>query len=257
MMGLPFDLHDELKKLRKLELEALKADNAVLRQRIRIFQPLEQECGKQLSKMEAIKNDSIKSAIQRNGTIDGAARELGIGRSTIYKRLRDARSGNGHLALIVLILFLAGCASQPVITPRFIMPPVQEVSPPELAEPPATASVTVAWDPSPDSTVVGYKFYHGTGSRSYSVTNDVGPALVAYTQGLSIGTTYYFAATAYNSLGTESVFSDELVYTIPAPRLQIILNGAEAAFGPWLPISTNYVTPDAPMKFFIQQIKWK
>ncbi len=38
-----------------------------------------------------------------------------------------------------------------------------------------------------------------------------------YTQtGLNIGVTYYFAATAYNTQGLESGFSNEVVYTVPA-----------------------------------------
>lgn len=88
-LKLPYDLSEELRKLRQLEAAALKADNAVLRQRIKIFPPLEQECGRL---MENMKDRIIAKAIQTyNGNIARASKATGIPRSTIYKRLRNAR----------------------------------------------------------------------------------------------------------------------------------------------------------------------
>jgi hypothetical protein len=86
------------------------------------------------------------------------------------------------------------------------------------------ATVTVAWDPSPDGTVTGYKLYYGVGVRSYTNQLDVGSALQATDTNMTVGQTYHFAATAYNALGTESVFSDELTYTVSAqkPKTPII-----------------------------------
>lgn len=87
----------------------------------------------------------------------------------------------------------------------------------------AGQSVTLTWDPSPDISVAGYKAYYGVASRTYTNMVDTGNATTITISGLIEGTTYYFAATAYNLLGTESVFSDELSYTVPvAPaKLQI------------------------------------
>src|SRR5688572_16148030 len=79
------------------------------------------------------------------------------------------------------------------------------------------ASITVQWDPSPDPNVVGYNFYYGAASRNYTNIIDVGNTTTATVSNLVEGTTYYFAATAYNVLGIESVFSDELSYTVPLP----------------------------------------
>jgi len=78
-------------------------------------------------------------------------------------------------------------------------------------------NVTIQWDPSPDATVTGYNFYYGVASRTYTNITDCGTATVITVTNLSSLTTYYFAATAYNVLGVESVFSDELVYTTPNP----------------------------------------
>lgn len=83
-----------------------------------------------------------------------------------------------------------------------------------LHNPVQAVSVTLAWDPSPDS-VVGYKAYHGVASRTYTNSVNVGSATRATIPGLVEGRTYYFAATAYNALGLESAFSEELSYTVP------------------------------------------
>ncbi|HZL44354.1 MAG TPA: Ig-like domain-containing protein [Verrucomicrobiae bacterium] len=81
----------------------------------------------------------------------------------------------------------------------------------------ATQSITLAWDPSPDPTVVGYKIYYGVVSRTYTNMVDVGNATNVTISGLIEGTTYYFAATAYNTLGMESSFSAETTYTFQVP----------------------------------------
>jgi hypothetical protein len=87
----------------------------------------------------------------------------------------------------------------------------------------ATQNVTLAWDPSPDLSVTGYNAYHGVASRSYTNLINVGNGTRVTIPDLVEGTTYFFAVTAYNILGVESVFSDELSYTVPeAPaKLQI------------------------------------
>ena len=92
--------------------------------------------------------------------------------------------------------------------------------PPPITNANCLATVTLAWDASPDSTVTGYKLYHGVSTRSYTNVYNVGNVLTGTLSNLVCGTTYYFAATAYNGLGTESVYSDELVYTIPSPTNQ-------------------------------------
>jgi hypothetical protein len=79
----------------------------------------------------------------------------------------------------------------------------------------AAGSVTLAWNQSTDSTVVGYKAYYGVASRTYTNNIDVGNATNATISGLVEGATYYFATTAYNTLGLESGFSSEVSYAVP------------------------------------------
>ena len=81
-------------------------------------------------------------------------------------------------------------------------------------------SVTLAWDApttnadgTPLTDLAGYKVYYGTASGNYTVSKDVGNVLTYTITGLQTGT-YYFAATSYNTLGNESVYSNEVRKTI-------------------------------------------
>jgi hypothetical protein len=81
--------------------------------------------------------------------------------------------------------------------------------------------VTLAWDPS-GTDVAGYRVYFGLNSRAdssiYANVIDVGAQTSVSVPNLVVGTTYFFAVTAYNSLGVESDFSEEIAY---APPLRI------------------------------------
>jgi hypothetical protein len=79
----------------------------------------------------------------------------------------------------------------------------------------ATGSVTLAWNPSQDPTVAGYKVYYGGVSQYYTNEIDVGDITNASVAGLVGGATYYFAATTYTAEGLESAFSDEVPYLVP------------------------------------------
>jgi hypothetical protein len=72
---------------------------------------------------------------------------------------------------------------------------------------------TLVWDPNAESNLAGYKVYSGTASRQYSSVVDVGNITQHQLTNLVQGTTYFFALTAYNTLGLESGFSAEVSYT--------------------------------------------
>ena len=59
-------------------------------------------------------------------------------------------------------------------------------------------TLTVAWDPSPDPSVIGYRVYVGTTSGAYTETYDVGNATTFSYNGTE-GARYYFAVAAYAS----------------------------------------------------------
>ncbi|UCF92201.1 MAG: hypothetical protein JSW39_28710 [Desulfobacterales bacterium] len=77
------------------------------------------------------------------------------------------------------------------------------------------AQVNLAWDPSPSPGVVGYILFYGTSSGNYPSQVDVGDTTTGVVSGLTEGQTYYFAAKAYDTDGIQSVFSEEIAYTLP------------------------------------------
>jgi hypothetical protein len=79
----------------------------------------------------------------------------------------------------------------------------------------AAERVRVAWDPSPDSSVVGYTLHYGTRSAQYSVQLDVGNR-TDFELLLAAGT-YFLAVKAYSSNGLVSGFSNELTVSIGDP----------------------------------------
>lgn len=108
----------------------------------------------------------------------------------------------------------------------------------------AVESVTLAWDRSPDPTVIGYKIYVGQASGSYDGWVDAYNNTTNTVYNLQDDTKYFFAATAYNILGLESGFSQEISYTVPySPkplrnRFTISWPGADRL---WLEFSTNLI----------------
>jgi Malectin domain/Fibronectin type III domain len=77
----------------------------------------------------------------------------------------------------------------------------------------AGASVMLQWDPSSGAT--GYRIYYGLAGGSYPTVVETGAAPSSSISGLTEGTRYFFAATAFNAHG-ESDFSNE-VNTVAGP----------------------------------------
>jgi hypothetical protein len=82
------------------------------------------------------------------------------------------------------------------------------------------AVVTLAWDPS-GADVAGYRVYYGSASRAYFTSIDVGDNTSCSVSNLVVGSTYFFAVTAYNALGVESDYSGEILYTA-RPKIQTV-----------------------------------
>jgi cellulose 1,4-beta-cellobiosidase len=83
----------------------------------------------------------------------------------------------------------------------------------------ASTSVTLAWDAVAAPTLSGYRVYFGTAAGGYLQPRGQGVAVgdvTTYTvAGLSGGSRYFFAVTAFDTLGFESGFSNEVFKDIP------------------------------------------
>jgi len=74
------------------------------------------------------------------------------------------------------------------------------------------AQATLAWDPNTESDLAGYRIHYGTISGSYTVHTDVHNVTTYSLTDLTVGQTYYFAVTAYDTAGNESGYSNEVSY---------------------------------------------
>ena len=72
------------------------------------------------------------------------------------------------------------------------------------------AQVTLTWDPNTEPDLAGYQVYYGTSSGIYTDSIDVNNSTTCTISDLEEDHTYYFAATAYNTSGDESDFSNEV-----------------------------------------------
>ena len=77
--------------------------------------------------------------------------------------------------------------------------------------------LTLAWDASASTNVVGYRLYYGTNTRSYQFVTNTG-LMLTQSVVLPHRGRWFFAATAYDTNGLESDFSSEVSWeSKPAP----------------------------------------
>lgn len=105
----------------------------------------------------------------------------------------------------------------------------------------ASYQVTLAWNPSPDSTIAGYHVYYGTASGTYTRRVSIGNTTVTTVPDLNESTTYFFVVTAYTLSGLESLPSNELAYTVAGSRLGLKVLSVTGLSGP-APSHTLLVT---------------
>ncbi len=80
-----------------------------------------------------------------------------------------------------------------------------------LVQAQSSGTVTLAWDANPESDVTGYRLLYGTTSGDYTQVVDAGNTTTATVTNLVTGTPYFFAATAYNNSGLESLPCPEII----------------------------------------------
>ncbi len=81
------------------------------------------------------------------------------------------------------------------------------------------APITLRWDASPDSSVRGYAVYYGVVDQPSRTRLDVGLNLSATLVDLTVGVSYSIYVVSYNEVGVESVPSNQVTFTAPAPPI--------------------------------------
>jgi hypothetical protein len=107
---------------------------------------------------------------------------------------------------------------------------------------PSTGSVSLHWDASTSSGIVGYNLYYGTASRVYAGEIALGNVTKTTVNCLTVGTNYYVSVTAVGSLGLESDYSNEQVLTVASgtPILQIGIVSGKITLTGFVSVGAQY-----------------
>jgi hypothetical protein len=97
--------------------------------------------------------------------------------------------------------------------------------------PAAAAQVTLAWDANSEADLAGYRIHYGTVAGNFSNHIDVKKVTSYTVSGLTAGQTYYFAASAYDTAGNESGYSNSVSSALVSD-LNIAPNAPAAPSGP-------------------------
>ena len=124
----------------------------------------------------------------------------------INKRLQPLANGLKFAAICGLLYFSAAATSV-------------------AADPPPTPTLTLAWGASASTNVTNYTIYYGTTSGSYTQAVSAGQVTQTTITGLMPGNTYFLAATATDDAGLESLYSNEILFVVPAGRPDLSLPG--------------------------------
>ncbi|WP_374087864.1 LamG-like jellyroll fold domain-containing protein [Methylomicrobium lacus] len=102
-------------------------------------------------------------------------------------------------------------------------------------------TINLAWDPSTSSNVGGYKVSYGTSPGNYTSTVDVGNQTSYSVSGLPEGSTFYFAAKAYDTTkASESAYSNEVNLTVPATTTQLTADFTASKTGGDYPLVVSF-----------------
>jgi hypothetical protein len=137
---------------------------------------------------------SMTSSKTLTVTVNTSGRGAGTYNGTVTIKV-----GTWYTTTIPVTLVISAATSSPPSTP-----------------PPSTSSATVTWNAVTSTTVTGYKVYVGDVPSQYTQTINVGNVTSSTVNSLTVGKTYYFAVTAYNSAG-EGPRSNEVSKTIQSP----------------------------------------
>lgn len=112
----------------------------------------------------------------------------------------------------------------------------------------SATNLRLAWDPSTDPNVAGYKLSYGSTSGSYTKSLNAGSSTSATVTSLTPGATYYFVVAAYNSIGLQSSPSNEVSLTVASnvpPTVSLTSPQASASLNGSSPIALSATASDS------------
>ncbi|MBN2298991.1 MAG: fibronectin type III domain-containing protein [Deltaproteobacteria bacterium] len=89
------------------------------------------------------------------------------------------------------------------------------------------SSLRISWNANIETDLDGYRIYYGHLSGSYEYVLDVGNTVCVDIDGVEEDTVYFFAVTAYDFAGNESIYSHEVSVLIPQEQtsfLGVVIN---------------------------------
>jgi trimeric autotransporter adhesin len=105
----------------------------------------------------------------------------------------------------------------------------------------AAAQVTLAWDPNSEPDLAGYKLYQGTAAGTYGAPVTVGNVTTYTVSGLADGQSFFFAITAYDTVGNESGYSNEVAYATPSlVEINLVGNAVSIVDGDTTPATADH-----------------
>lgn len=188
----------------------------------------------------------IVKRVANGDTQHAIADDLGIARKTVESHLWELRN---RLKIGRSLAELVRWAVRVGVVCLCLTLNAQPVLPSAVVVPADTFDAHLAWDRSPSPEVVGYRAYFGTNSAKLASSVLVGNSTNATIPNLAAASIWYFAATAYDTNGFESDFSNTV--SLPAPGktnlwIQWAWQFADSVNGPWVdqPASiVNYTNP--------------
>ena len=121
-----------------------------------------------------------------------------------------------------------------------------------------SGSLIATWDANTESDLAGYKLFYGVESNNYTKTIDLGDTTSYQANNLTVGETYFFVVTAYDSSGNESAPSTEVSAKVQTPRLHAVFTGTSIRLN-WASVqgadayelyrsSNPFFTPSSPIE---------
>jgi hypothetical protein len=155
--------------------------------------------------------------ITKSTAIAVSAQTSGLKAGTYTTTIKVAASAGGNVWIPVTFTVMSGTTSGSTSTSSTSTSSTSTSSDSTSTSTSSSTSNTIAtlsWYPNTETNLAGYKIHIGTAAGIYNATVDVRNVTSYNLSNLAIGTTYYFAVSAYDTAGTDSALSNEVSKSI-------------------------------------------